>query len=64
MTAQSLLPWGEGRQQPEGFDESDNRRVIIVAGQDPYLEWKPTLPSVGDDVCLRRDATNDRGRPP
>ena len=54
------MPWGEGRQQPEGFDESDNRRVI-VADQDPYLEWKPILPSVGDDVYLRRDATDDQG---
>jgi ectoine hydroxylase-related dioxygenase (phytanoyl-CoA dioxygenase family) len=63
MTAQSLLPWGEGRQGNESL--SDNRRVIIVAGKDPYVEWKPTLAPVADDVYLRRDTpAASKGSPP
>jgi len=54
MTAQSLLPWGEGRKHDE--PPTDNRRVIIVAGKDPYMQWKPLAPPVRDDVYLRRDA--------
>jgi hypothetical protein len=56
MTGQSLLPWGEGRKNDEAFSDGDNRRVIIVAGKDPYMDWKPILAPLGDDVYLRRDA--------
>jgi ectoine hydroxylase-related dioxygenase (phytanoyl-CoA dioxygenase family) len=58
MTAQSLLPWGEGRKHDE--PPTDNRRVIIVAGKDPYMQWKPLAPPVGDDVYLRRDAIDTK----
>ncbi|HEV8247190.1 MAG TPA: phytanoyl-CoA dioxygenase family protein, partial [Polyangiaceae bacterium] len=55
MTAQSLLPWGEGKK--DGIAVSDNRRVIVVSGEDPYASWKP-LEVPEDDVYLRTDARN------
>ena len=52
MTAQSLLPW---HRPPEGVDVArhDHRRIMLVAGHDPY-PWKSTDPFTAADIHVRR----------
>jgi phytanoyl-CoA hydroxylase len=58
MSAQSLLPWGDGCIGGERFASADNRRVILVSGKDPYVEWKPVEEPKPKDLYLRSDGND------
>lgn len=53
MTGQSLLPWDTELAGEHGL--IDNRRIVVVAGNDPY-HWKATTPFATEQVYLRAEA--------